>query len=327
MVQAPGRMVQDGNGKWRFYDGRVYANGGPPVNNTTTSKPPTKIAPKSRYQRGVQTWSSGLSGNDRNAASALVALFESYGLGSLAGKIVEYVKKGWGSDTVMLELQSTDEWKRRFAGNEARRKARISVLSPSEYLATERAYRQVLNEYGFPKGFYDSTDDFAKMIGGDLSPSELQERAQTVTSYINTKDQSTKDALRQMYGLGTGDLAALALDQTRALPLLRKQMQAVSIGAEAQRQGLGYSTGKSEMYADMGITAEQARQGYSTIAEYLPVLNELGSIYGQDYTQGNFEDEVFEGKGADKRKGLASRERAEFGGSSRGSVGSSSSGY
>ena len=323
-------MESDAQGKWRFQFDQVYATGNRPrVNNTTTSKPPTRISPKPRYTPGPQTAASNLSGSDRNAADYLIALFESYGLGSLAKQIVSMVKKGWGSDTIMLELQDTDEWKQRFAGNEARRKAGLAVLSPAEYLATERAYRQVLNEYGFPTGFYDSTDDFSKMIGGDLSPSELQQRAQAVTSYINTRDQSTKDALRRMYGLGTGDLAALALDQNRALPLLRKQMQAVSIGAEAERQGLGYTAAKSEYFADLGITAEQARQGYSTIAQGLPALEELGDIYDETFTQGTFEDEVFEGKAdaANKRNRLRSQVRADFSGSSRGSVGSSSSGY
>jgi hypothetical protein len=55
--------------------------------------------------------------------------------------------------------------KRRFAGNQQRRKLGLPVLSPREYLETEAAYRQVMESAGLPRGFYDSPDDFSSWIG------------------------------------------------------------------------------------------------------------------------------------------------------------------
>lgn len=299
-------------GDWGTSNG-LPGTGGPYTPPTSTQKLDTK----------------DLSGADRDAVSALVQLFNQYGLGSLAPKIVDYVRKGYGSDTIALLLQDTSEWKRRFAGNEARRKAGLAILSPQEYLATERSYRQVMQQYGLPSGFYDSPADFANFIGRDLSAQELQSRVQVASQFANSQDQSTKDALRRLYGLGPGDLAAWALDQNRAQPLIERQARAVQAGAAALRQGLGSSREVAERLADLGVTAEQAEQGYANIAEMLPVFSQLGRIYSDDYNQATAEAEVFEGsaEAARKRKGLASQERAAFGGSSRGSVGRASSSY
>lgn len=71
-----------------------------------------------------------LTGADRDAYLAVNALFKTYGLQSLAGKIYDYVKNGYSSDTISIMLQDTDEYKTRFAGNQARIKAGLPVLSP-----------------------------------------------------------------------------------------------------------------------------------------------------------------------------------------------------
>ena len=41
-----------------------------------------------------------------------------------------------------------------------------------EYLATERSYRQIMQEAGVPTGFYDQTSDFTKFLASDISPAE-----------------------------------------------------------------------------------------------------------------------------------------------------------
>lgn len=291
--------------------------------------PMTRTSQSASAPASARLDTSDLSGEDRDAASALIQLFRQYGLDALGPKILDYVKKGYGSDTIALLLQDTTEWKQRFSGNETRRKAGLPVLSPAEYLATERAYRQVAQQYGLPAGFYDSPSDFAGFIGNDMSPQEFQTRVQTASQYAHSQDQSTKDALRRLYGLGPGDLAAWALDQNRALPLIEKQAKAVAAGAAALRQGLNTSRGYAEHLADLGITGEQAEQGYSTIREMLPTFTSLGRIYDMDYSQNTAEKEIFEGSAAarDTRKKLASQERATFSGSSRGQVGRTNSSY
>lgn len=266
-----------------------------------------------------------LTGSKRNAGAALIKLFQGFDLGSLAEEIVRMIKDGLSQDAIYLELQETKVWKQRFRGNELRLKKGLSVLTPAEYLATERSYRQILQQYGMPKGFYDTHDDFAGMIGGDLSASELQGRVEAVVQFTTTQDSATLDALRK-FGLGKGDLAAYALDRKRALPLLERTMRAVALSSEAVRAGLKSSKDRALQLADMGVTQEGAAQGYREIARTLPNMSDLADVYGRNYGQSDAEKAIFEGDESSirKQRKLQSQERATWTGSSRGSSGSAS---
>lgn len=270
-----------------------------------------------------------LSGDARNVATALIQLFQQFGLGSLASQIINMAKQGLSEDSIYLELQQTKEWKARFAGNYDRERAGLGMLSPSEYLATERAYAAVLQQYGLPKGFWDDPSDFSKWIGRNVSPGEIESRARIVSGWINSADNALAKTLRDTFGYSNGDLVAMSLDPSRALPLLERTQRAISAATAATRQGLTADRGYAEHLADLGVTQEQAEQGYGMIAENLEPLTELGDIYGITYSQRDLEQDVFEQIGAakDKRKKLASQERAAFGGSSRGTTGRASTDY
>lgn len=144
-----------------------------------------------------------LTGPNRDAFMAIDALFSNYGLESLAGKIYDYVKNGYSADTISILLQDTPEYKQRFAANEARRKAGISVLSPAEYLSIENSYRQLFRQSGLPQGFYDTKEDFTNFIAGDMSPTELQGRLELATQATALANPQYKAALKQM-GLSDG---------------------------------------------------------------------------------------------------------------------------
>lgn len=265
--------------------------------------------------------SSAASGGDataqRNAAEYLQRLFDSYGLGTLAPKILEYVQAGYDSDTIMLMLQDTAEYKQRFAANEARRKNGLAVLSPAEYLATERSYRQIMESAGLPPGYYDSQDDYTNLIGGDVSPAELQSRVDIGVNAVNNSDPYYLTKLRE-FGLGQGDLIAAALDRDRALPLLQKTVKAAQIGAEASRNNLGLSQARSNYFADLGVSQEQARSAYQLIGENLGTAQKLGSIYDTNFGQEDLENELLgqSGLASAKRKRLVKKETGAFTGSS-----------
>jgi hypothetical protein len=280
------------------------------------------------------SWANQLEGPQRDAFLALQQLFTSYGLGSLAPNIFNFVKQGYGADTISLLLQETPEFKQRFAGNVARQKAGLPVLSPAQYLATETAYRQVLQAAGLPKGFYDSNDDFTDWISKDVSPTEVQERAADAAAVVAGSPE-LKDAVRQMYGAVTeGDVAAYFLDPGRGEPILRKQLNAAQIAAAGLQRGFGVSQ-YAERFAEQGITAAQAQQGYSQIAQDFQPLQNLAGIYGTTWTQGEAELSAFQSgapgteqqqPGAEsafqKQRRLASQERAAFAGTSGVNVGS-----
>src|SRR5581483_6741621 len=111
-------------------------------------------------------------------------------------------------------LQDTDAYKQRFRGNEVRRQNGYQVLSPAEYLQTERSYRNILQQAGLPQGFYDSPDDFAGWIGGDVSPVEIQRRTDEAVDAAYKADDMTKQVWASM-GLTPDDLVPWILDQQR----------------------------------------------------------------------------------------------------------------
>lgn len=269
-----------------------------------------------------------LKGDQRNAAMAVIDLFKQYGLESLAGKIIDYVKQGFSSDTMAVMLQETPEYKKRFAGNELRKNAGLSVLSPAEYIATERQYRQVMANAGMPKGFYDQTSDFTKFLGNDMSPSELNDRVKSWQD-VAQSDSATTDSLRRLYGMSTSDYAAYLMDPQRALPVLQAQARAVTFAAAGQRHGVNVSKATAEGYGGgaYDISAQDAEKGFSTIQEIQGDTDKIAKLYGLGgYSAGDAIQEVFGGNAdqTNKRKKAASAERATFSDSSKGSTGSSS---
>lgn len=264
----------------------------------------------------LKPYESFLSGSQRDAYVAISTMFASYGLGSLADKIFDYVKKGFSADTISILLQDTTEYKTRFAGNEIRKKQGLPVLTPGEYLATEASYKQIMQAAGLPKGFYDQASDFNNWIGKNISPSEVQTRVDMATQATVLANPEYRKALNQM-GISNSDLTAYFLDTNRALPYLQKAAATAAVGAEALRSNLKFDKAYAEKLATEGITADQARAGYQQIAMEGQTLGTLGEIYGgADYTQRTGEEAILRGQAAAlrRRQSLIQQEQASFSG-------------
>lgn len=277
-----------------------------------------------------------LKGENRDAYLALKSLFGQYGLGSLAGKIYDFVKQGYGADTIGLLLQDTKEYKTRFAANETRAKNGLAVLSPADYLSTEAAYRQILSSAGLPTGFYDNPADFQRWLASDVSPTEIKDRVDLAVAATGQANPEYKNALFQMYGINESDLTAYFLDRKTAEPILKKQAAAGAIGAAALRRGFGASRLDLESYATLGITADQAEQAYSQIADGFESMLGIAGRYGTSWSQREAEQEVFTPgaagsvgaeSAAEKGKRLKSQERGLFAGGRGSSVQGLNAGY
>lgn len=273
------------------------------------------VRPVDNYDPTLPSWVRKLSGPQRDAYAAISGLFKSYGLESLSGKIFDFVKKGYSADTISVLLQETKEYKARFAGNELRRKQGLPVLSPGEYLATEASYKQIMQSAGMPKGFYDQSSDFNDWIGKNISPSEIQSRVDMATQATVLANPEYRKALNAM-GISDAGMTAYFLDSNRAMPYLQKAAATAAIGAEALRSNMKFDQAYAEKLALEGVTSEQARQGYSQIALEQNTLQDLGSIYGQQYGQREAEEALIRGQGAAlrRRQGLVNQERASFSG-------------
>lgn len=277
---------------------------------------PPPVPPNATPAQPPPVTESPLTTDQVNAYQQVLNLFKQYDLDSLAPAILKFAQQGYDTTTISVLLQDTPEYKQRFIANDARRKAGLPALSPAEYISTERSYRQVLQSFGLPSGFYDSPDDFQSWIGTDVSPSEINDRAQIASDAVNSSDPAYVQALQQM-GLGHGDMVASVLDQKKALPVLKKIVSASQIGAEGIRQGLNVDTGRALQWASQGITQQQAAQAYTAIGENVGEAQALGQRYGEQFGQTDLEDELLGGSGlaSAKRKRLAAAEQGAFAGS------------
>ncbi len=228
-------------------------------------------------------------------------LFAQYGLASLANTIVDLKQQGLTDRLVAIKLKETPEYKQRFIGNENRKKAGLQPLTPAEYISAEASYKKVMRDAQLPAGFYDQPEDFAKFLGNDVSPSELQSRVDIANQSIQNADPFYTDSLRRLYGLQSGDMLAYALDPERALPFITRQQKAAQFGAEAARQGLQVTTPMAETYTgQLGVSQEQARQGFEQVAQVLPTAEKLSQITpgGQPVGMSEVTSAVFGGAGS-----------------------------
>jgi len=278
---------------------------------------------------------------DFGAKDSVSRMFANAGLGqafidSLAATIDKvYDENIMPTDEQILNsIYSSDAYKTRFAANEAIKKRMAEgkgmpgdrLLTPAEYIKTEDAYREVLQTAGLPVGFYDTQDDFTKLIENSISTAELTERVNIASQALNNADQNIVNALKNYYGMSTGDLTAYLLDKDKAFNVLNSRYQytteeakkmygAAEIGGAAERAGMDATKGfAEEIYsAGKGAMAEQAFQGAARQqADYKRLLG----LYGQEAGQEDLAREALALAGGTdvslRTKKLASKERAKF---------------
>lgn len=301
-----------------------------PDTGALTPKPSAQ--PAAPQDKKTLDTSSALTGQKIDSIAAIKALLSSYGLGDLSGSITEAVQKGYSADTIQLIMQdpnSTDPlavaFQKRFSANKVRAAAGKSVLSPAEYLQAERTYAQVLQSYGV--GSMAKPETLSGFISGDISASEVADRVGLAVNRIQNADAATKKALAEYYPmLNQTDIVSAVLDPAEGLPALQRKVQIAEIGGAALAQGIKTTAASStttmgaQALADLGITKEQARQGFQQVAEVTPRASFLSDISagGTKYGQLQAEQEAFQGLASAKRARLAltAEEQARFGGAS-----------
>ena len=277
-----------------------------------------------------------------DAIAAISALLSSYGLGDLSGPITEAVQKGYTNDTIQLIMQDPNSqdplavaFQKRFPANKARLAAGKPVLSASEYLNAERTYSQVLQSYGM--GSLATRETLSGFIGNDISAAEVSDRVGLAVERVKNADPFTKAALAEYYpSLNQADIVSALLNPAEGLPALKRKVQIAEIGGAAAVQGLKTgltaTSGMSRDYenvmtgglgaealASFGITQEEARKGYQTVAGLAPRAEFLSSISGgEDYTRLQAEQEAFLGLASAKRarESLTAQEESRFKGQS-----------
>ena len=223
----------------------------------------------------------------QNAIMFLTTTFTDMGLSAdIANAVTNLVQQGYTADTIQMIAQDPKSkdplavaFQARFPANAARMAAGLPVLSPSEYISTERSYAQVMQSYGLPSDFASNKDVFTKLLTNDVSPTELNSRANTAKQVIDNIDPLVTQQLQQYYGLSQGAMIAHVLDPAVASPIIQKQITASQIGAEAARAGTNVNQSYAEQLGGMGVSQAQANQGFQNIAQSQQGMQELATRY------------------------------------------------
>lgn len=295
----------------------------------------------------VQVMSDGSDGKvidtykDFGAKDSVMKMFENTGLGAdFIKSLTDSIDKVYEEnimptdEQILNSIYSSDAYKTRFAANETIKKRMAEgkgmpgdrLLTPREYIAAEAGYREILQNANLPVGFYDTQDDFTKLIENSISTAELTERVNIAQNALNNADKNIVDALKTYYGMSTGDLTAYLLDKDKAFNVINSRYQvstedakkmygAAEIGGAAGRAGMGASRAFAEeiFTAGKGAMAEEAFQGAARQqADYKRLLGLYGETAGEEDLA---RQSLALAGGTDvalKTKKLASKERAKF---------------
>jgi hypothetical protein len=289
------------------------------------------------------------------AYDALVAAMGVYKIGNLAATL-DKIRMDYPDITSadMLTLLRNDsryngEYLNRFSGNKILAANGKPMIDEKTYLQNEQAYAATFKAYGLNQ-YFSSPDMYAKLIGGEVAPTEMANRVSAVYDRVLNADPSTLDVYKRYYkGLGTQDIVAAILDPKDTMPAIERKITSAEIGGAAVRQGLNafqaatdiqsqrYSnvmagTVGSDALAAAGETSAQATADYAKIAYELPTFEKLSAISGstlEQYGQKQAEQNTILQLASAKRAKDAqiAAEQARFGGSSGTSKGAFSTGY
>ena len=248
------------------------------------------------------------------AKDKLTAMLKPYKLEGIASYIDAEILKDTSEEMILIGMYDQPAYKVRFPGMDALRNAG-RILSEDEYTRIENAMIQTARFFDLPKGFYDGSEDFGKLIGKQVSAKEYQDRLQVGQDLARTLNSEIKTQLLNLYNVGEGDLTAYVLDPDKALSLIQKQAKAatfIGLGRAAGFGLKGITAGQAENivatepYAKLTEGQMQTKLGQA--GELRKEQQRLSQIEGMTYSEQEALDAVITGS---SEAVLASQQRAQ----------------
>lgn len=214
----------------------------------------------------------------RDALARIKGVLGQYGLDSLSDFVWQQILDGKSETEVLQDIRNHPTFKAEFPEIEARTKAKLAPLSPGEIVAYRQQARQVMKAAGLPAGFYDSKDDFTKLLTQDVSLSELNERVQQAKDATFNIPPQVRARLEQEFGVapGSGTLTSFFLDPDKALPIITRDFNAARIGGRADMAGYaGLTNDTARTLADAGVSESAAAQGFGELTQQSELFGAL----------------------------------------------------
>jgi hypothetical protein len=292
----------------------------PPATLPATPPPTSPVVPPPPPPAAPAKVSAFDKLRERLAARNLSSLYESV-KGLIQAELPE--------DEFTLQLRATPAYQQRFKANAARIANGLKPLGEAEYLTVEDDYQGIMRQRGLPESYWargtlGEQTNFEALIANDVSSDELDSRINAGQTVLNANPQ-VMQAMKLYYPeITNGEVLAYVINPKAGLVDIERKVRGAQIGGAALTAGLpaaGLGQARLQELVNAGVTAEQAKTGFQNIAEVLPTATKLSSIYdGGGYTQAEAEAEAFGLAGGvqagQKRRKLASQERAAFSGQS-----------
>lgn len=278
---------------------------------------------------------------DFGARDSVLKMFENTGLGAdFMKSLMDSIDSVYRDNIMPTDAQvlnsiyDSDAYKTRFAANETiaqrmkdgKGRPGDKLLTPYEYIQAEAGYRKIMAEAGLPDTFYNTQDDFRRLIENSVSAAELTDRVNIARNALQNADKATKDALKSYYNMTEGEMTAYLLDSEKAFDLINSKFRYTT--AEAQQMygaaEIGGAALRANQLSDKAFAEEiyksgkgaQAEGAFQTAATNQSDYRRLMGLYGEQAgDQDLAREELALTGGTDvtiKKKQLASKERAMF---------------
>ena len=296
-----------------------------------------------------------ISADRRDAFAILQDTFAAYGIEGFSKIIEGYMKSDMGPYEASLKLKNEQAYKDRFKGNELRRAKGLNVLSEAEYLSQENTYQQIFASYNQTGIMGKTTEEkrnyMADLMARNIEPTQVKDRMDAAVAGIKNADPYAKAQLKAVYNLTEDQMVGFVLAPEQTLADINLKLSAAAVAGAATQYGFGAGAPtaaqmaqinalpeperskaleglqrgyaqelqtKAEGMVKAGVSTEQAREGYSTIAGGLKQGQTIAARYGGQYDLTTAESEVFQRnqEAGRKRNRFASLERAAFTGQS-----------
>ena len=265
----------------------------------------------------------------RSAKAFLRTLLTQYNMGSLAGQIEAMVQDSTNQDYLAEKVRQTNEYKTRFKGLVALQgRGNTDVRNEAEYLDLETEYRSAFNEAGLrdylgTDGTQNEYDSIAELVGDySVSVEEVKSRIGDAQRVVADTPQEVRDSLQRFYNIDSTALVEYALDPTRSQDKINTLANAAIVGGYGDIAGLDLDIEAAETVSsfanDEDLNLNALNKQLVAGADVRDTTARLANI---DRMELSDSEALLASMDADatakkKVKGLQSRERARFGGSS-----------
>ena len=265
----------------------------------------------------------------RSAKAFLRTLLTQYNMGSLAGQIETMVQDSTNQDYLAEKVRQTNEYKARFKGLVAlQARGNTDVRNEAEYLDLETDYRSAFNEAGLrdylgTDGSQSEYDSIAELVGDfSVSVEEVKSRIGDAQRVVADTPQEVRDSLQRFYNIDSSALVEYALDPTRSQDKINTLANAAIVGGYGDIAGLDLDIEAAETVSsfanDEDLNLNALNKQLVAGADVRDATSRLANI---DRMELSDSEALLASMDADatakkKVKGLQSRERARFGGSS-----------